>query len=53
VDAPVCVALIFHSDLVPIANRLLNLEASQAALTEPKLSVDGPNEALDAHFARG
>lgn len=40
------------TDLVALADRILDLEPSQASLSETKLDVIGPDEALDSHSAK-
>jgi hypothetical protein len=37
------------ADLMSLANRVLDVESCQASLSETKLGMVGPDEALDSH----
>lgn len=52
VDTPVRIALIDLAHRMTLADRILDLRASQPSFSEAKLGMVGPDEAFDRHEAR-
>jgi hypothetical protein len=52
VDPPIRIATISLAVLMSVADDVLDLKPAQASVAQAKLSVIGPNEALDLHGAR-
>ena len=48
-DTPVRIAPIGLADRMPLADRVLDLSASQPSFTEAEFGMVGPDETLDLH----